>query len=63
MNTETYEVRRVSKVEVAFFRFRVKLPMEDSADRAEDRLMGLLKSIDSANSFGNAYRKSAGRIR
>jgi hypothetical protein len=46
-------------VEVAFLRFRVKLPMEDKADRAEDRLIGLLKSIDSANSFGNAWCKSA----
>ena len=52
---DAYEVFRVSKVEVAFLRFRVKLPMEDKADRAEDRLMGLLKSIDSANSFGNAW--------
>ena len=52
--TGPYEVFRVSKVDAAFLRFRVKLPMEDKADSAEDRLMGLLKSIDSANSFGNA---------
>jgi hypothetical protein len=32
--------------------------MDDRADSADDRLIGLLKSMDSANSFGKAYTPS-----
>jgi hypothetical protein len=50
----TYDGCRVIKLEVARLWFRARLPIEERAERAEDRLIGLLKSIDSANKVGSA---------
>jgi hypothetical protein len=50
----TYDGCRVIKLEVTRLWFRARLPIEERAERAEDRLIGLLKSIDSANKVGNA---------
>jgi len=52
----TNDVFRVINVEAAFLRLRVRLPMDDKADKAEDRLIGFLKSMDSAKSFGKAWQ-------
>jgi hypothetical protein len=47
----------VIKLEVTRLWFRARLPIEERAERAEDRLIGLLKSIDSANKVGNACQR------